>query len=147
MLWLNTQHFDMRDYEKTRKAIATLSSIDWEKEKLGKREVDEDVFAQVLAYDTESIENFQFEVHHHRMDIHYVVEGEEIIEVSVEHPREVNYLSERDLAYVEKPKTYSQIVMHEGDMLIIGMDEPHRTNGVVGDESARVKKVVLKMRH
>lgn len=147
MLWINTRHFNLADYEKVRKAIVTLTTTDWKGAGVGRLEVAEDLFAQILSYQTEPIEHFQFEVHHQRLDIHYVLEGEEIIEVSTEHPRETGYVSERDLSYVELPQTYSRVVMHAKDMLIIGMDEPHRTNGMVGDMPSRVQKIVLKVRH
>lgn len=147
MLWFNTDHMDADDYKRVGRALEILGGTDWANEPLGRKEIDEHCRAQILGYETEPIEGFEFEVHHHRLDIHYVVSGEEVIEVSMEKPRETEYLVERDLAHVELPRTYSRIVMHAGDVLVIGMDEPHRTNGVVGDQPCEVKKIVLKMSH
>lgn len=147
MLWINADHADPNDYRRVTEALDILTGTDWTKIPLGRREINEHCRAQILGYQTEPIEDFDFEVHHHRLDIHYVVSGEEIIEVSMEQPCETEYLAERDLAHVELPRTYSRIVMHAGDVLVVGMDEPHRTNGVVGDEPCEVLKVVLKMAH
>ena len=146
MLQTRLARYDKRDDEKIEEAISILTTTDWTVMEVGRYEINDDFNAQVLEYTTQDIEQSDFEIHHHRLDIHYIVEGEEIIEVSTDKPRETQYLEERDLAWVEKPQSYSRVRMSKGDMLIIGMNEPHRTNGVVASP-VPVKKIVLKMKH
>ncbi|MCI1634978.1 YhcH/YjgK/YiaL family protein [Bifidobacterium sp.] len=147
MLWTNVHHVDVDDYARLQQAIELLKHTDWSVPASRHIDLDEHCFAQLLEYKTQAIENIAFEVHHHRLDIHYIVEGEETIQVSMDHPKETEYLEERDLAHVEPPESCSSIVMRAGDALIIGMDEPHRTNGLVRGTASNVRKVVLKMKH
>lgn len=147
MLWTNIRRFDADDYKKLQTVIQFLQTHDWSATPLGRLEVNEDFYAQVLSYDTEPIDSIEFEVHHHRLDIHFLVSGEEEIDVGVDEPIETRYLTERDLAYVQTPARFNRIHLKAGDALIIGMNEAHRTNGISGKLPVPVKKVVLKLKH
>ncbi|MCI1218534.1 YhcH/YjgK/YiaL family protein [Bifidobacterium crudilactis] len=146
MLWANVSTVDEKDYAKLLEAVRILRGTDWSGKPDKHIDVNESFFAQLLEYNTQPIEDVDFEIHHHRLDIHFIVSGQETIQVSQARPAEKTYLAERDLAFVEPPATFSSVVMHQGDVLIIGMDEPHRTNGLVNGEVSAVRKVVLKMK-
>lgn len=145
MLLTNVNHFEFADYAKVQEAVDFVRDTDWSKVPLGRIDVNADFYVQVLSYETEDINHFDFEIHRRRLDIHAVIEGQETIEVSDQRRPALSYLQERDLAYVQKPDFWNSIVLHRGDLLIIGRDELHRTNGLVNGESNHVKKVVLKM--
>ncbi|KZL40142.1 beta-D-galactosidase [Secundilactobacillus collinoides] len=99
-----------------------------------------------MEYTTESIDNFQFEIHNKRLDLHYIVEGEERIDVSPDtsYTGLAEYNSDRDIQYVQEPQNINQVLLHKGDFVLIGMHEPHRTNGFITKPS-KVRKIVLKL--
>lgn len=147
MLWTNISNFSWQDYNKTQDAIQYLKSKNWTNIPDGRIDVNEDFYAQVLSYDTETIEQFDFEVHYERLDIHYLAAGTEVIEVSNEETDETEYIKERDLAYVKQPRFFNEVKLQQEDILIIGKKEPHRTNGSINSKPGHVKKVVLKMKY
>ncbi|EJN98971.1 YhcH/YjgK/YiaL family protein [Oenococcus oeni] len=147
MLITKLSDFNELDYVNLSKAIHFLNSTDLAQTPLGRsHQRDESFYCQTLEYMTEDIDDFNFEIHQRRLDLHYVVEGEEEIDVSIDaHPQLLGeYNSDRDLQYVKKPKSYNKIILHTGDFILIGLHEPHRTNGLV-NRSTHVRKIVLKM--
>lgn len=147
MLYVNLASFDAQDYQRLQEAVDFLKQTDLTKTPLGRSHQDGDRFyVQTLEYETESIENFDFEIHQHRLDLHYIVSGEERIDVSPD----TNFVglspynSDRDLQYVQRPATFNQVLLHQGDFVLIGMHEPHRTNGLI-DQPTHVRKIVLKL--
>lgn len=147
MLVSSLSSFDIHDYEKTKEAIEYLKNNDLNKIPLGRNYPDgKNFYVQSLEYDTEDISDIDFEVHRKRLDLHYVVKGEERIDVGVDSESMPisDYNDERDIQYVKRPNNFNQIVLHSGDFIVIGMNEPHRTNGIVND-SNDVHKLVLKL--
>lgn len=147
LLISNVNEFVEADYQHIRAAINYLKSNQLADITVGRYYPDRQKFyVQCLEYGTEEIENFNFEIHRNRLDLHYVVSGEERIDVGVR--GEVTAISEydaqRDIQYVTEPTVFNQIILHSGDFVLIGMNEPHRTNGKV-DYVSSVKKLVLKL--
>lgn len=147
MLYVNLASFDAQDYQRLQEAANFLQQTDLTKTPLGRSHQDgERFYVQTLEYETESIENFDFEIHQHRLDLHYIVSGEERIDVSPD----TNFVGlspynpDRDLQYVQRPATFNQVLLHQGDFVLIGMHEPHRTNGLI-DQPTHVRKIVLKL--
>lgn len=147
MLFVNLASFDPQDYQRLQEAVDFLKKTDLTQTPLGRSHQDgERFYVQTLEYETETIENFDFEIHHNRLDLHYIVAGEERIDVSPD----TNYVGlsdynpDRDLQYVERPATFNQVQLHQGDFILIGMHEPHRTNGII-DHPTHVRKIVLKL--
>ncbi|MFC6289426.1 YhcH/YjgK/YiaL family protein [Levilactobacillus angrenensis] len=147
MLYVNLASFDAQDYQRLQEAVDFLKQTDLTKTPLGRSHQDGDRFyVQTLEYETESIENFDFEIHQHRLDLHYIVSGEERIDVSPD----TNFVGlspynpDRDLQYVQRPANFNQVLLHQGDFVLIGMHEPHRTNGFI-DQPTHVRKIVLKL--
>lgn len=148
MLYANLEEFNKNDYLKLDKARNFLKNIDVNKIPLGKSNIEgDDFYCQTLEYMTEDIEQFQFEVHKKRLDFHYIVDGQEEIDVAtgITPNFNDNYNLERDIMYVKKPLHYNKIILNKGDFLLIGMHEPHRTNGMVNGTANKVRKIVLKL--
>ncbi|MGT2908119.1 YhcH/YjgK/YiaL family protein [Streptococcus dentiloxodontae] len=149
MLYSNVKDFNAADYAVLAKAFALLKSRDFTQEDDGRILVDEDTYIQVLSYQTQDIRQVPFERHHERLDIHYIAEGREIIAVSADSQIEPAspYNAERDIEFLEEPKHINHIILEKGDFLLIGMDEPHKTNGWIEEgHPENVKKIVLKVR-
>lgn len=147
MLFVNLNDFEPRDYKRVQEAVEFLKTTDLTKTPLGRSHQDgERFYCQTLEYNTEPITDFKFEIHNKRLDLHYIVEGEERIDVSsnTAFVPITNYNQERDIQYVEEPQHFNQVILHQGDFVLIGMHEPHRTNGIV-NKPVHVRKIVLKL--
>ncbi|WP_081478362.1 YhcH/YjgK/YiaL family protein [Limosilactobacillus gastricus] len=147
MLYANLNAFDFSDYQRIQEAMAFLKVTDLTKTPLGRSHQDgERFYCQTLEYETNSINEYDFEIHNKRLDLHYIVEGEERIDVSPDtNFRPISeYNDERDIQYVETPSNFNQVLLHQGDFILIGMHEPHRTNGFI-DHPVHVRKIVLKL--
>ncbi|CUS25415.1 YiaL-like protein [Paucilactobacillus oligofermentans DSM 15707 = LMG 22743] len=147
MLFSNPMAIEIADYNKLQKAIDFLRNTDLKKTPLGRSYKEgESFYCQTLEYDTEIIDKFDFEIHEKRLDLHYIVEGEERIDVSpdTECFALSDYNDDRDIQYVKQPKRFNQVLLHKGDFILIGMHEPHRTNGML-NEKKHVRKIVLKL--
>lgn len=147
MLFVNLNDLDFQDYERLQEAVNFLKQTDLTKTPLGQSHRDgERFYCQTLEYKTEPISNYQFEIHNKRLDLHYIVEGEERIDVSPDtnFVAVTEYNPDRDIQYVETPKSFNKVILHKGDFVLIGMHEPHRTNGQV-DQPTHVRKIVLKL--
>lgn len=147
MLFVNLADFNPADYQRIQEAINFLKNTDLTKTPLGRSHQDgERFYCQTLEYMTEPITDFQFEIHNKRLDLHYLVEGEERIDVSPDtnFVPVTEYNEDRDIQYVKEPHAFNKVILHKGDLVLIGMHEPHRTNGVV-DKPVHVRKIVLKL--
>lgn len=146
MLLSNINNFNKSDYEKLETIVALLKSQEFNNIEDGRIHIDDKIYIQVLSYNTEDISNVNFEIHRNRYDVHYIVSGEETIILSQETDvSSKSYNKDRDLEMVTTPKYCNEIILKQGDFLIIGMDEPHKTNGYVNSKSSFVKKVVVKV--
>lgn len=147
MLFSNRNSLDQADYIQLKKAVTFLNETDLTQTPLGRSyEEGNSFYCQTLEYNTEAIESFDFEIHNQRLDLHYIVEGEERIDVSPDtnYVAATDYNEVRDIQYVTRPQNFNQIILHQGDFILIGMHEPHRTNGMV-DQPTHVRKIVLKL--
>ncbi|HAT55268.1 MAG TPA: beta-D-galactosidase [Lactobacillus sp.] len=147
MLFADVTAFDANDYARLTEAVNFLRHHDLDTMPLGRSHQDgERFYVQCLEYDTEPIENFDFEIHNKRLDLHYICSGEEEIDVSPDtnFVAITDYNDERDIQYVKQPKQFNRINLHKGDFILIGMHEPHRTNGLI-KEPTHVRKIVLKL--
>lgn len=146
MLYSNLESCRAADYTSLTKVLKLLSERDFNAVEDGRIQVDSETYIQVLSYQTQDVEAVAFERHHNRLDIHYLAEGKEAIYLSSQTNLKPvsNYNVERDIEFVEKPENINRIILEKGDFLVIGMDEPHKTNGWVDGQPAAVKKVVVK---
>lgn len=146
MLYAKLQHFNQADYQSVERVLELLQERDYSQVEDGRIPIDETTYIQILSYETEDISGVDFERHHHRFDTHYIVEGREVIYLSADTDVRpiAPYNPERDIEFLEPPKEVNKIILEKGDFLVIGLDEPHKTNGWVDGRPEFVKKVVIK---
>lgn len=147
MLFANLDNFNIKDYERLQEAVDFLKSTDLTQTPLGRsQQEDKTFYFQTLEYETEPITDFQFEIHNKRLDLHYIVEGEERIDISPDtNYQPLNaYNKNRDIQYVKEPHRFNKMLLHQGDFILIGMHESHRTNGLINNP-VHVRKIVLKL--
>jgi len=98
-----------------------------------------------LTYDTKQFDLSKFENHQRNIDIHVVLEGEEILgitDVETLSPNmDYNTVNDYQLFDGEIRET---IILRKGEFLILFPNEGHVTAGLV-NESSTVKKIVFKV--
>ena len=133
--------------KKFRVAYEFLRRDDLAELPLGWIELEEGVRASVQAYTTQPREELEFETHELYYDIHYVVEGDEIVGVRPRTGLEVSkaYDAGNDITFykeVEEPATW--VYLKEGDLVIVSIDEAHKPH-VYGTAPMAVNKIVIKV--
>ncbi len=118
-----------------------------EETQTGKHEIDARNFVNVFTYETEPREGAVFEDHRVYADIHFLISGEESIDV-IDVEQTVltadRYQSE-DAALCQAEGGYSTLELHRGDFAVIFPGEAHRP-GIATDKQREVKKAVAKIR-
>jgi YhcH/YjgK/YiaL family protein len=111
----------------------------------GQRIISDTIKGNFLTYETGMAEERVWEAHRKDIDIHYIISGNEQIQIA---PRETliadEYHEEDDyyLLHGVAQQTYN---VRAGDFLICFQNEPHRT-GVKIVESETIEKIVFKVR-
>lgn len=109
--------------------------------------VNDKTVAHFQAYETIEPNEIRFESHRKFYDIQFVLEGEEIIEVTS--PEELtpstDYDPINDIIFYADPKTaVTKTVLKAGDFAILGITDAHKPKLMI-DQAAPVKKIVIKV--
>ena len=133
--------------EKIKEALDAIEKINFDEAELGKHVINEDVFLLLQKYYSKAPEEARFETHNNYIDIQYVVEGKECLEIAPKTIMEVteSYDPERDLEFYKDVENATKIVLTDGGYVIIYPTDAHKP-GVRVDESTEVKKIVAKVR-
>ena len=129
------------------KAIEFLMGVDFTSLQDGKNEIDGDnVFANVMHYDTKDIDEGVQEAHQVYMDIHFMIKGKEQILVSDSSELEIAeaYVEENDCAFYKGKMNNAYRL--EDDYFIICFPNDVHTPGIKIDKIESVKKMVIKVR-
>ena len=114
----------------------------------GEHEVEgRDIFAKVASYDTSPAEDRKFESHKYYADVQVIIEGEERMDVSLEHnlnPLEP-YREKDDVTKLNAPGCFSSLSMKPGMFAVFFPDDVHRPNCSL-DVKTRNRKVCMKVR-
>lgn len=114
---------------------------------LGRNEIDGDeVYANVLEYDTVPACEKQLEAHRDYYDVQFVVSGEELIQYApaYELPIVQNYIEDDDYALLETPACVSSVTLRAGDLAIFAPEDAHKP-GCTLDTPSHVRKIVVKV--
>lgn len=133
--------------EKINEALAAIEKVNFDETELGKHIINDDVFLLVQKYMSKSADEARFETHNNYIDIQYVVEGKESVEVAPKTIMEVTeaYIPERDVEFYKDVENATKIVLTDGAYVILYPADAHKPGVAVG-ESAEVKKIVAKVR-
>ena len=108
-----------------------------------------DLFAMVQGYETKSIEQGRWEAHRRYADIQYMIGGRERMGVAaLERMRsQVAYDAEKDLEFFHGGPDEGQLItVEQGSFAIFMPQDVHMPNLTLPHGSARVKKVVVKVK-
>lgn len=129
------------------KAIEFLYKTDLQGLSNGTNEIDGDnVFANIMNYDTKDIEHGVKEAHKRYIDIHFIISGKEQVLVSDISELEIagEYVEEDDCAFYKGDMNTCCII--QDDYFVICFPNDVHTPAIRVDESQYVKKMVVKVR-
>jgi len=112
----------------------------------GKFEIDgSELFGIGLTYNTKNEENCLWEAHRKYIDIHYILEGEEIVHVNDISNMEVSKLYNEGHDYeLFNGEKKEELKLKKGSFLILYPNEVHKTS-IKNEKSFIVKKNVFKL--
>lgn len=112
-----------------------------------KIELDENNFALEQTYFSKEREKCFFESHRQNIDVQFILEGEEIIEVADNHSLtiDVPYRESMDLIKYHDTKQSSQLLLRKGDVAIFFPNDAHMPCIKV-NEPVNIIKTVVKVK-
>lgn len=112
----------------------------------GRYEIDnDDIFVNIVEYDTKNIEDGFWEAHKKYIDIHFMIKGKEIINLNfIENLSDKGYKEPEDFLELEGEKS-SFVTLCENDFLICFEEDAHMT-GIKVDENEPIKKAIFKVK-
>ena len=133
--------------ERIDEAVKYLESLNFDELEQGKIVVNDDFFVLVQSYETKLPEQMRYEAHKKYVDIQYIVEGKEKIEIAPVSIMEVEepYSEEKDVAFFKPQKQAATAVLTKGGYVILYPEDAHRPGVCVG-EITKNKKLVGKVR-
>lgn len=141
---------DLKDYAWLEKEVLACFQyarehelLDYEK---GSHEINgEDLFVNIVEYETTTPENRFWEAHRKYLDLHLMLRGPEQIDVNfIDNMEQKEFVDKDDFLPLDGEPN-SHVVLREGDFLLCYPKDAHRTAVKVG-ESATIKKAIFKIR-
>ncbi len=132
--------------KKIQDAFHFIKTTDWKALKPGKYELNDDIFANLQEYETKDPKDAEFEVHRKYYDIQYVISGAEIMGFGDLENLNVTkeYDDKKDVAFGECPS--SNVLVSEGYFTFFAPKDAHKPCLNVGDNTKKVKKVIVKIK-
>ena len=114
----------------------------------GRHEIDGDnMYAMVMRYDTKAPSEQKFEAHQKYIDVQLLLEGEEIMDVSIDEGGvSINgYNGEKDAELWMQADNHCSVVLKPGRFAVLYPDDKHRP-GCHLDGKKSVRKMVIKVK-
>ena len=133
--------------ERIKEAVTYLENMNVEEIEQGKIVVNDDFFVLVQTYDTKLPEQVRYEAHKKYVDIQYIVEGKELMEVAPVSILEVDepYSDEKDIAFYKPIEQAATVVLTSGGYVVFYPEDAHRPSLCAGKITTN-KKLVGKVR-
>lgn len=141
---------DLKDYafleEGIQKAFAYAASHDLLQYEKGSHPIDgDDLFVNIVEYETTTPENRFWEAHREYLDLHLMLQGPEQIDLGfIDNMSVKEYVPKDDFVPMDGEPN-SHVVLEEGDFLICYPKDGHRT-AVAVNGPAIIKKAIFKIR-
>lgn len=129
------------------KAVEFLQNTDLKALENGKHVIDgEDVFANVMTYDSIPWDEAKYEAHENYTDIQFMIEGTEIITYAPVDALNVTvpYNAEKDVVLFDNANPGLKVVINADEFMIFFPWDGHKPKAANG-ASSFVKKVVVKI--
>ncbi len=122
-----------------------IAENDLNKIRLGKHIIDgENLYVNILQYETKDETDCIWEAHRQYLDLHYIISGQELIEISdIRNMFIGEYEEDKDYVHINGDYD-TQILCKSGSLLLLTPEDAHKTAVKVA-ESDLVKKAVFKI--
>lgn len=112
----------------------------------GSHEIEGDqLFVNIVEYETTKAENRFWEAHKNYLDVHLMLRGQEQIDLNfIENMEQKEFVEKDDFLPLEGGKN-SEVVLRNGDFLICYPHDGHRT-AVAAEGPETIKKAIFKVR-
>ena len=105
----------------------------------------DELFVNIVEYETTTPENRFWEAHRQYLDLHYILRGPEQIDVNFIDNMEQKEFVEKDDFLPLEGNPNSHVILNAGDFLLCYPADAHRTAVQVGAPAA-IKKAIFKIR-
>lgn len=103
------------------------------------------LFVNVVEYETTTAENRFWEAHRYYLDLHVMLSGQEQIDLNfIENMTQGEFVEKDDFLPLEGERS-SCVTMRKGDFLLCCPDDAHRT-AVQVEQSEKIKKAIFKIK-
>ena len=134
--------YSFQTYQAIHKVISIIESGVIDNLSIGRHELTEGIYVNVLEYDTK--EEGLFESHHNYIDIHYPLNGSEIIEIADENLLDITEQYNKADDYVLGNAEGIRYLVTEKHPFVVMPGEAHLP-GLKVDRSIRIKKAIVKV--
>lgn len=105
----------------------------------------QELFVNVVGYETKPLTDTIWEAHRHYLDVHVLISGEERIDLNrISRLRAAPFCEEKDYLPLTGEANCT-VVLQPGDFLICYPEDGHRT-AIAADEPCAIKKAIFKVR-
>lgn len=108
----------------------------------------DDIYAQVMSYETRTSESARFEAHEKYVDVQAVLIGAEGFEILSKDDLEISdpYDKTTDVEFYSNKKGDTTLDLFPGSFVLLFPHDGHMPTLIVGDKSQLIKKVVVKIK-
>lgn len=141
---------DLEDYgyleEEILKCFAYAEKYDLMSYEKGSHEIQgDDLFVNIVEYETTETENRFWEAHRNYLDLHLMLEGKERIDINfIDQLKQKEFVEKDDFLPMDGDAN-GYVVLEPGDFLLCYPKDAHRT-AIKVDDSIKVKKAIFKIR-
>lgn len=138
-----TNEFLTEDIKRCFEYAKENNLIEFEK---GSHEIDgENLFVNIVEYNTTVKEERFWEAHKKYLDVHLMLDGEEKIALNfIDNLKQNEYQEEGDFLPLDGEAVNSEVVLRKGDFLVCYPEDAHMTALKVEEESS-IKKAIFKV--
>ena len=132
--------------KRCQEAMSYISKLSGKKLSLGRHEVNDYFYYNVLSYVPESNKETPYESHRKYIDIQMLLEGEEMLQVTDVNRLEVStpYDEEKDCVFYSASENVSGTLFRPGSIVVLFPKDAHRSIGI-SEQSIQVNKIVGKL--
>lgn len=125
-----------------------LNTLDLAALETGRHDITDEIYMNVMAFDTAAAETKQAELHHQYIDVQVLISGKENIEYSVVYPtlsQYTDYNEQDDYRLTPEIEHKSTLTLTPKMFVVFLPYEPHKPGCNVDNQVISLKKLVVKI--
>lgn len=148
MIYGNVKNKDEYSFlpQNLKKCFDYIQNNDLSNLQKGSYEIDgKDLFVNIVEYETTTEDNRFWEAHKNYLDLHFIINGEEIINVNfINNMEQKPFVEQDDFLPLEGDKKTS-VVLQKDDFLICYPNDAHMT-AIQVEKPTNIKKAIFKVK-